>query len=320
MVLWALTSLVGAALLTPWLYQAGKALAAHTEANQASAFLEWLGAACGRAPIGRFFSRALLLSALLLLPALIRRIRRLGRKKNAGRIMDLGRLGARKSLAHLISAFLLAGGVLWASGLILVEAGAFVVETEAVKSSRIVSKCVWPAIGASLVEEWLFRGLVLCLWLRTSGPLKATIGSSLLFAFLHFLKPPGGVTDPTHPFAGFELLGKVLLHFTEPQFFVTDFATLTVVGIILCWARLRTRSLWFPIGLHAGWVFAYAAFNLYHNPTEHLLHPWGVGSNLRSGIIPMLTLLVTAAACHSLIKVLRGECGCKKAATPSGGR
>lgn len=312
MVLWAMASLLGAAVLAPWIFQAGKWLAAYVAVHEAPALVEWLGAACDRAKIGRYFSRALMLSALLLLPVLIRRVRRIGRERGAGRIMDLDKLDAGQASLQVTAAFLLAGGILWATGMILTEAGAFVAETRAIKPSRLLSKCVAPAIGASLVEEWLFRGLVLGLWLRTSGPLKATLGSSLLFAFLHFLKPPGGVADPSHPLAGFELLGRVLLHFTEPQFFVTDFATLTVVGIILCWTRLRTRSLWFPIGLHAGWVFTYAAFNLHYNPANHALHPWGVGDNLRSGIIPLLALLATAGVCHSLIKALRGECGCRR--------
>lgn len=312
MVLWALASLLGAALLTPSIHAAGKALAAYSIAHDSNALIEWLGAACDRAKIGRYFSRALMLSALLLLPLLIRRIRANGRANDAGRIMDLDKLGARQSLLHLSSSLLVAGGILWATGMILIQAGAFEPDPGPIKSSRILSKCIAPAIGASLIEEWLFRGIVLGLWLRTSGPVKATIGSSLLFAFLHFLKPPGGISDPNSAYVGFELLGKVLLHFTEIEFFVTDFLTLTVVGIILCWARLRTRSLWFPIGLHAGWVFAYSAFNLYYNSSPHPLHPWGVGDNLRSGIIPLIALLVTAAVCHWVIRALKGECRNKK--------
>ncbi len=304
MVLWALFSLLGAAILTPWIYSAGKSLAAHANANEASAFVEWLGAACDRAKVGRFFSRALMLSALALLPFLIRRVRKISRATQAGKIMDLDKLGAKQSILHVSSAFIVAGGILWAIGMILAEAGAFVIDPNHKETSKILTKSIRMAVIASLIEEWLFRGVMLGLWLRASGPLKATIYSSLLFAFLHFLKPPGGVSDPTSVFAGFELLGKVLLHFTEPKFFVADFLTLTVVGIILCWARLRTRSLWFPIGLHAGWVYAYAAFNLYYNPAMHPLHPWGVGSNLRSGVIPLLALITTAVVCHFVISII----------------
>lgn len=302
-VLWALASLVGAAILAPWLYQAGKMLAAHTLANDTAALMEWLGAACDRAKLGRYYSRAMLLSALCLLPLLIRRIRWISRSSGqTDKIIQLAKLPPGEKWQQLLVAFAIAGGILWATGMILVEVGAFAAETDPVKSSRILTKCALPAIGASLVEEWLFRGLLLGLWMRTAKPMAATIGSSLLFSFLHFLKPPGGVTDPTHPLAGFELLGGTMLHFTEPRFFFTDFATLTVIGLILCWTRLRTQSLWFPIGLHAGWVFAYAAFNLYYNSAEHMLHPWGVGDNLRSGLVPMVALAITALSCHAVLK------------------
>ena len=256
-------------------------------------------------------SAASLLSALVLMPILIWRVRRISHASGSTSIMNLSKLGAKQSILHVVSAFIIAGGILWATGMILAEAGAFAIDPNHKETSRILSKSIRMAVLASLIEEWLFRGVMLGLWLRASGPIKATIYSSLLFAFLHFLKPPGGVSDPSSAFAGFELLGKVLLHFAEPTFFVTDFLTLTVVGIILCWARLRTHSLWFPIGLHAGWVFAYAAFNLYYDPMRHALHPWGVGDNLRSGVIPLTALLITAVVCHFVIRALM--CDCRKA-------
>ena len=74
----------------------------------------------------------------------------------------------------------------------------------------------------------------------------------------------------------------------------------------------ENKSLWFPIGLHAGWVFAYAAFNLYYNPAKHPLHPWGVGDNLRSGVVPLLALITTAVVCHFIIRQLMCPCRKKK--------
>ena len=306
--LWTFASLLGAAVICPWLYTAGKALAAHVNANETLGLIEWLGAACDRAQVGRYFSRALMLCALLLLPVLIKRIRHISRTKDSGRIMDLDKLGAKQAALHAASALLVAGGILWATGMILAQAGAFSPNPNPVETSRILEKCALPAIATSLLGEWLFRGIVLGLWLRASGPLRAVVGSSLLFAFLHFLKPPGGVSDPGSAFSGFELLGKVLLQFTEPEFFVTDFATLTVLGIILCWVTLRTRSLWFAIGMHAGLVFAYKSFNLLHQFTQHPLHPWGVGRDLRSGIVPLIALTVIAAVSHWVIRALKREC------------
>ena len=306
--LWTFGSLLGAAIFAPWLYTAGKSLAAYVNANEAPGIIEWLGAACERAKVGRYFSRALMLCALMLLPVLIKRLRHIGRANDAGRIMDLDKLGAKQAALHVACAFLVAGGILWATGMILMQAGAFVPNPDPVELMRILKKSLLPAIATSLIGEWLFRGIVLGLWLRASGPLRATIGSSLLFSFLHFLKPPGGVSDPACALAGFELLGKVLLQFTQPEFFITDFLTLSLLGMILCWSTLRTRSLWFAIGLHIGLVFAYKSFNLLHLFAEHPLHPWGVGMDLRAGIIPLIALMIITAVCHRVIRALRREC------------
>ena len=84
---------------------------------------------------------------------------------------------------------------------------------------------------------------------------------------------------------------------------MTDFATLFVIGMILAWARLRTGSLWFPIGLHAGWIFAFKGYNLFYREVpSHALHPWALGDSLRSGLLPMLTLAVTAFCCHLVLR------------------
>ncbi len=76
-IFWLIASLVCAAFLSPVLYGAGKNLAAAAELENYSGVIEWLAKACGRAKPDRFFSRALLLSALLLLPLLVIRVRAL---------------------------------------------------------------------------------------------------------------------------------------------------------------------------------------------------------------------------------------------------
>ena len=44
------------------------------------------------------------------------------------------------------------------------------------------------------------------------------------------------------------------------------FATLFLIGCILADARVLTRSLWLPIGLHAGWIFASGTFSWLARP------------------------------------------------------
>ena len=77
-----------------------------------------------------------------------------------------------------------------------------------------------------------------------------------------------------------------------------------VFGLILAWARVRTGALWFSIGLHAGWIFTFKGFNkLYQDVPNHPLQPWGVGEDLRSGFLPVVTLLATALICHFVLRL-----------------
>ncbi len=297
--------MVLAAAISPWAYQGGKWLAESAATRDLPGLIEWFAASCGRAKLGRFYDRSLLFSALVLLPFASRRIKRLRAIADPGSEVPRTRHAWKSAATQILTGCLIAGTILWGLGFILDLAGAYTPKDELPRVGKLFSKVFLPAVGASLVEEWLFRGILLGLWLRFSRPFSACLGSALLFSFLHFLKPPAGavITDPTHALAGFQLLGGILLHFTDPRFFVADFASLAVVGLILAWARVRTGALWFSIGLHAGWIMVFKAYNLfYQNVPGHPLVPWGVGDSLRSGVLPLLTLAVTALACRLALR------------------
>jgi len=303
---WVAASLTMAAVLAPWAYQGGKWLAALAETRELAGWIESLAGSCGRAELDRYFDRSLLFSALVLLPFLLRRIRQIGRTEGLPPQPRV-RYPASSVAAQLTLGCLIAAGLLGVMGLLLDLAGAYAMRPDPPEPGKFLRKALITAVAASLVEEWLFRGLLLGLWLRFARPAFAVVGTSLVFAFLHFLKPPEGFEIATsgHPLAGFDLLGKILLHFTDPRFFVTDFATLFVVGLILAWARLRTGALWFSIGLHAGWVFAFKGFNLLYQAVElHPLRPWGIGESLKSGMLPLLILALTALVCRPALRRL----------------
>lgn len=303
--LWMALSLVLAAVLAPWLYQAGNHLARAAATGDLPAILEWLGAACGRADFSRFFSRSLLLAPLLMMPLLFRRLRTV-RAASPGRVAPCGRVGWGRALLQIAVGCVIAAGMLWVLGLLLKGQGAFVPKPNALGSGKLIVKILVPTLVVPPLEEWLIRGVLLGMWLKFARPLAACVGTSLFFAFIHFLKPPDGwvIADPASPYAGFELLGKVLFHFTNPQFFVTDFATLFVGGMILAWARVRTNALWFSIGLHAGWIAGFKAFNQLYQPAEN--HLWGIGETF-SGIFPMVTLGLTAVICHFVLQRFETE-------------
>jgi uncharacterized protein len=305
-VLWVMGALLMAALASPALFRAGKGLAAWGASHDLPGLIEWLAASCGRAKFSRFFNRALLLSAIALLPFLLWRIRSLrsshgllavARRPEGGWTVALAQAGAGCLLAATSAGLLSAA--LHASGI-------YEMRTILPDAPGLLRQVLLPALGASLVEEGLFRGLLLGLWLRFARPAAACAGSAAMFAFLHFLKPPAEmvIPDPAHPAAGFELLGAMLLHYTEPGFFIADFATLFAVGVLLAWARVRTGRLWLPIGLHAGWIIAFKSGSLIHQagPAAARLPDLWLGESLRSGLLPLLTLGLTAFACHHLMR------------------
>jgi membrane protease YdiL (CAAX protease family) len=303
-VIWVLAALLVAAIAAPWAYQIGKNFAQVAATQELAPVWESLGRSCGRAKLEKYFSRAMTVSAILMLPFLMARIRAI-RAASGVPVEKRSRVGWKSGALQVATGCLIAGGILLAMGMILTALGAYLPTPNPPELGKLLKRMIIPAVAASLLEEWLFRGLLLGLWLRFAKPLAASIGTSLLFAFVHFLGPPDGVViaNPASPLAGFELLGKILLHFTDPLFFVTDFATLFVIGMILATARLRTGALWFSIGLHAGWIAAFKGFNMLHKAVPlHELRPWGVGDSLRSGILPMLALGVTAVVCHFALR------------------
>ena len=304
-VIWVVSSLLVAAVIAPWVYQGGKQFAALAAASDLPALLEWLGAACERARFERFFNRSWLGAALLLLPLLFRRIKALRAMAGAAAVPRAARLAWQEGLLQIVFGCVIAGGMLWIMGLLLAMVGAYQFTAYPVVVSTLATKILIPAVVVSLLEEWLFRGVLLGLWLRCASPVGACFGTSVLFALLHFIRLPEGtvIADPAHALAGFELLGKIIRHFTDPLFFVTDFATLLAVGLILAWARVRTGALWFSIGLHAGWIMAFKGFNfLYQIVPNHVLRPWGVGNSLSSGVLPMLMLGLTAVVCYFALR------------------
>lgn len=71
------------------------------------------------------------------------------------------------------------------------------------------------------------------------------------------------------------------------------FATLFLIGWILADARLRTRSLFLPIGLHSGWIFVAGVVGKLTR-RETVILPW-LGTNLLIGLIPLGLGLITWA-------------------------
>jgi membrane protease YdiL (CAAX protease family) len=99
-------------------------------------------------------------------------------------------------------------------------------------------------LGTVVLEETLFRGVLLGLALRRWSPRVAVAFSSVLFGLWHLL-PARGVSgfNPVVATATQGTLRQVLL-------LVLAVAATALAGAVFCWLRLRARSLAAPAMLH----------------------------------------------------------------------
>jgi membrane protease YdiL (CAAX protease family) len=229
-----------------------------------------------------FFHRALMLGAIAFLGPFLRWLRIKGRR-------DLALEPNRRWLRHLAIGFLLSSLPVILCEIFLVERGLY--SMRAGFSWVAILPVIGTAVIVPLIEESLFRGLFLGVLLRGLRPWPANLLSAAIFSIVHFLKAPDQTTTTVRWFSGFVSLSHSFDQFREPMLVLGGFSTLFVIGIALGHARLGTRSLWLPIGLHAGWILASEAFGKMAQRQVVAL-PW-IGKNLLVGLVPLAICLLT---------------------------
>jgi len=262
---------VGGALLAPILFWSAQALAAHG----VFPFL-------AKYDFDRFFHRAILIAAVVLLWPLLR-------ASNVRGLADLGLAPNLHWARDVGSGFLL-------SVIPLLFCAALLIALRVYSFRHVI---IWPriatvllaAISVPFIEETFFRGIVLGILLRTGQKLLSVVVVSGLFAVVHFLKGAEHESAIVTWISGFQSIRDAFAGFSDPMMVLAAFATLFVIGCILADARVLTRSLWLPIGLHGGWIFASGTFNWLAR-RQMVAFPW-LGKNLLVGIIPLGLAAVT---------------------------
>lgn len=115
-------------------------------------------------------------------------------------------------------------------------------------------------LGVALLEETLFRGALMAILLRISGPKTALWVSAFDYAALHFIGTYW-TTDPR--LVGWDTGFRIALDgFSHlPSADPGSFIALFFAGVLLGSARLYFRGgIAFSIGLHTGWVFVIKLF------------------------------------------------------------
>ena len=161
---------------------------------------------------------------------------------------------------------------------------------------------VLTAIAVPLIEETFFRGVLLGLLRRTLRWPYALTFLSLFFAILHFLGPkPGGPrASGDHWYSGFEHFGQLFWQFGEPTLVLGGWVTLFMVGWILGYTVVRTRSLFMAMGLHGGWVLAMRFYDEFCTRVNKD-NVW-VGKDVRVGLAAVLLLAATYGVVFLVLK------------------
>ena len=257
------------ALVAPPLYWAGQHLIR-------AGIAPWLG----RFDFETFFHRALLLGAVIFLWPLLRSIK-------VRRAADLGLIQNPKWKRDLATGFAIAAGPLLVAAAVILLLHIYTLKA-ALPAGGMITVAV-SAITVPLIEETLFRGLILGILLREFNSIAATIWSSAFFGIVHFLKAPEGTSAMPAWNAGFVSLAHAFDQFRDPILVVAGFTTLFLIGCILAHARIATRSLWIAIGLHSGWILISGEFGKLAR-RQIVALPW-LGKSLLVGFVPLLVAL-----------------------------
>jgi membrane protease YdiL (CAAX protease family) len=252
-------------LLAPPLFWAAQSLAIH-------GWLSFLG----RFDFETFFHRALLIAATILLWPFARFLSVRNRA-------DLQIGPNPRWRRDLLFGFIFAAIPLLCCGAILLATPIF--SLRGAINWPGVAKVAAAAAVVPVIEEAFFRGLVLGVFLKTGRRYMSMFVSSGLYSIVHFLKAPEHTSPTVTWTSGLNSIAHAFVQFSDPVLIAAGFTTLFLIGWILADARLQTRSLWLPIGLHAGWILTNGVFNKIALRKLVAL-PW-LGKNLLVGIIPL---------------------------------
>jgi membrane protease YdiL (CAAX protease family) len=157
------------------------------------------------------------------------------------------------------------------------------------------------AVAVGMLEEIFFRGIIFKGLLEDWKKPFAFLFASLFYATVHFIKPAKKffLTD-IEPLAGARHVVDSFHHFLDPVSLFPGFFGLFLLGMILCYAFFRTRSLYLSIGIHAGLVFGRKTLTLFGRYDDKNLD-WLFGESeprFISGVATWIVVLLVGFTVH----------------------
>lgn len=229
-------------------------------------------------------------------------------------INSLATVGIRHTqrwLEHLQMGFFLSTGIFVLYTAFLFVNGTKTLQIDVKSIGDLIShlfKFLLLAFIVSLIEEVFFRGFIFQSFLRDMRVVPAICASSLFYSLLHFFKVKIPVDPGFQPFIGFVVTYKSFANiFVKFTHIVPEMTGLFLVGVVLSYACMRTNSLYFSIGLHAGWIFIIKANSLFFEQARTATQ-WLFGDdNTVSGMLGWILLIATLFLVRLVIKASPGE-------------
>lgn len=266
---------------------------------------DWIGGLVGsiqRMPFHRYLSRSLQVTAILLIWPLVRSLR-------VRSMAEFGIFENRRSWGDFLTGLL--AGLLCCLLLqpILIFTGVVYLPYSWTSVAMALPRLIATAAFVAVLEEFLFRGVLLGFFRQFLAPSLAVLFSSLLFAGVHFVSFPEAAGGPVLWWSGLSALGEIGSGFPSWSLFTGAFLVLFAAGLILGWMTTMTGSLWAAIGLHSTWILGQQLFSLSTyfmvNPPTSLMPVIGPSQchgMVPTGLFPLACILLAGWAALLLLK------------------
>ncbi len=292
-----LATVVIGATLAPLLYQGGKHVVAEGWIEEGP--LSGLHGSMDRATFSRYFNRAIMISALVLIGPMLSWLKKGKPSEKRPFLASLDLAPNPAWWRHLLVGFVVAASSLLLLGAWYVSQGWYATRESEDTLFQIILQALGTGFAVGFLEEFVFRGALYAVLGKVLRPRSLFFVIAIFFALIHFFQAPrtlvvGEVTSIT----GFWFVGRIFEYFFSQfgdlYFLLSEFAVLLAIGLVLGYTREVTRSLWLGIGLHAGWVFGVKMLSPMTSRAfeRSELMPW-LGDTLRVGLVSTLVVSVT---------------------------
>lgn len=200
-----------------------------------------------RFPFPRIFDRTVMVT---LLAAMLIESRSMG----FGALMREGFARPRSNLPRALIGLVIAlGAIAVLFGLVYMSGAGQPVPVGGLLLRAI--KFALPALAIGVIEEGFFRAFLLGGMRRDFGPRIALVASAALYSIAHLVRSPARYyLSGFHFGAGLHNLAASAAQLGHPLVAAPTLIGLFLLGLVLGEAFIVTGTVWFSIGLHAGFV------------------------------------------------------------------